>query len=117
MIRSLFVITLFLSACSGGIPRSEAPEDLMSHDKMVSVMTELVKLEAFIQSTYVSVERYHNSMKLSGDSLLKAEGVTYDQFDRSLDYYSERQDEIQSIYSDVLNELNKELGEIESSKE
>jgi hypothetical protein len=112
----LVPILIFLASCSDGIPRHEEPADLIPREKMVTLLTELSKLEAYIQVTYVSVDRYHKTMKVSGDSLLKAHDLTYDTFESSLDYYASHQEEMISINNDVLENLNKELGEVQSSK-
>ena len=76
-------------------------------------MQELVKLESHIETTYVSVAKYHKVMVNSGDSLLNSFDVTMKQFDQSLEYYGSRQEEMESIYSEALDKLNKELGELQ----
>ena len=53
----------------------------------------------------------------SGDSLLHSYGLTKPVFEKSMEYYGSRQLEMEDIYSEVLDELNKELGEIEAGKE
>lgn len=116
IIRTLF-IAFILGACTNGVERSEAPENLIPRDDMVEVLTELTKLEAAIQIKYVSIDKYHNAMRLSGDSVLNAHNVTYDAFDKSMEYYAVRQDEMIGLYSEVLDVLTKELGEIEDSEQ
>lgn len=113
MIRVLVISLLFLVSCSDGIPRIEEPDDLIPREKMVPLLTELVKLEAYITDEYGNITQYHKVMINSGDSLVKAHGFTKDQLEGSMDYYGSRQDEMQSIYKDVLEALNKELGELE----
>jgi len=116
MIRVLIISLLFLVSCSEQIPRVEEPDNLIPREKMVPLLTELVKLEAYITDEYGNITQYHQVMVNTGDSLLKANGFTKDQFEASIEYYGSRQEEMQSIYSDVLEELNKELGELERER-
>ncbi|MDX2361008.1 MAG: DUF4296 domain-containing protein [Crocinitomicaceae bacterium] len=109
----IIAILVLMASCTDGINRFDEPDNLIPRDKMVEIMTDLVKLEAHIQSEYVSVARFHKVMSNSGDALLEEYDITLDQFDKSIDYYGTRQDEMQSIYNDALNLLNKELGELQ----
>ena len=114
MKRLFFIALIFIiSACSEGIKRVEEPENLIPRDKMVNIMQELVKLESHIEATYISVAKYHKVMVNSGDSLLLSFDVTLEEFDQSMEYYGSRQDEMESIYSEALDKLNKELGELQ----
>ena len=116
MIRFLFIAMLILTSCSSGVPRIEKPDNLIPRDKMVPLLTELVKVEAYITDEYGSITEYHKVMVNSGDSLLKAKGFTKEQFEKSIEYYGSRQKEMMSIYTDVLERLNKDLGELQRKK-
>lgn len=106
---------LFFTACATEIERLEEPQNLIPKEKMTTILTEFSKLEAFVQSEYIQPGRYHKLMISSGDSLLKSYGENKASFEASLDYYSSRQNEISEMYEEVLERLNKELGEIQSS--
>ena len=79
---------------------------------MVSTMSELIKLESYIQGKYPSVAQYHHVMINSGDSLLKTFKLTKDQFEASLEYYGSHQDVMKGIYDEILDGFNKELGQL-----
>jgi len=114
MIRVFFIASLlFLASCTDGVKRFDEPENLIPREKMVNVMKDLVKLEAHIQSEYISVAKFHKVMENSGDALLEKYDITLEQFSESIDYYGSRQEEMKSIYEDALNILNKELGELQ----
>ena len=113
MIRILIISVLLFTACSPGIERIEEPDNLIEREKMIPLLTELVKLEAHITTEYNNIMQYHKVMTTTGDSLLKTKGVTKDQFEESMEYYGSRQDEMMGIYNEVLENLNKELGELE----
>lgn len=108
----LTVVLVVFSSCmdSEGIVRLAPPESLIERDEMVNVIKEMTKLEAHVQNSYISVARYNKVMVNSGDSLLEAMGYTREAFESSLDYYGSLQDEMITIYSDALDELNHELG-------
>ena len=112
--KKLFVITLlFLAGCSPSIDREEAPENLIEEKDMVEVMTELMKLEGHVQSKYNQLTRYYKVIDKSADSLFKAHGYTSEQFQESFSYYADQQGELLKIYQQVLENLNKEIVELE----
>ena len=115
MIRVLIISLLFLVSCSDGVPRVKEPKNLIPREKMIPILTELVKLEAYVTNEYGNIIEYHKVMINTGDSLLKAKGYTKKEFDKSLEYYGSRQDEMQEIYSEVLENLNKELGKLQGA--
>lgn len=109
------IIACFLTvSCSRDLDRGEKPEGLLTEEKMVDVITDMITLEAHIQLRYSQVGRYHKVMKASGDSLLATHKVTPEEYSKSMDYYSVRQDEMQTIYNDVMNRLNDQLGKIQA---
>lgn len=117
MIR-LFIISIILivSSCSSSLMEIEAPDNLLPKEKMVEVMKELVKLESHIQSNYPSVSEYNKMMINSGNALFEKLGVKEEDFEASMDYYGTHQKEMKEIYNEVLDELNSELGELQSFK-
>lgn len=105
---------LFLIGCSSEIERRPEPENLIPKDKMIVVVREMVKLESHIQAKYTQVSTYNKVMVRSGDSLLQTFNLTKEKFESSLDYYGSRQELMEEIYTQALEDLNKELGELES---
>lgn len=108
------IALLLFTGCASEIDRLEEPKNLIPKEKMLTILTEFTKLEAYIQSEYVQPGRYHKVMVNSGDSLLKVYGETKASFEASIEYYGSRQDEMSKMYEEVLERLNKELGEIQS---
>ena len=114
---SVIFLIILLSACGNGdkeiVDRLPEPEDLIPREDMTQVLFEMAKLEGYIVSNYGSVDKYHKMMLNSGDSLLKSLSITPEQYEQSLLYYGSRQDLMQEINDDVLDELTNELGELE----
>ena len=115
MIKYVVIALICLvSSCSSGVMEIEKPDNLIPRPKMVAVMKELVKLEAHIQGTYPSVSEYNKVMLNSSDTLFKRLKVDGDDFESSLDYYGSHQELMKEIYDEVLDELNSELGALQS---
>lgn len=108
----LVIAVFLLSACSGEIHPPDAPDDLIPRDSMVLVLRDLVVIEAFVQGEYQQVGTYYKTMSRSGKQCLKKFGIHPKRFERSYDYYVSRQEELQSIYSEVIDSLNKEVNEL-----
>lgn len=118
MIRFVTIsLLIIVSSCSRSIERIPEPKDLVPRKKMVTVLKEMMKLEAHIQTNYGGVGSYYKVMQRSGDSLLSIYSLDRMSFESSLDYYGSRQDEMKKIYDDALNQLNEELGKLEAEEE
>ncbi len=112
--RFLVLVAVFaLSACTSHIQKPEAPDDLIERDSMVVILRELVVLEAHVELRYQQVTNYYKIMSASGKACLKRYNVSPERFDRSYDYYVSRQQELQSIYSEVLDSLNREVNQLQ----
>jgi len=109
------LIVLF-SSCSPGVERMEKPSNLIEKEKMVSILTELMKLEGHVSAKHVQLTKYYKVISNSGDSLLKARGCTPEQFQTSMDYYAFQQIELRKMYGQVLDNLNKEMVELEKNQ-
>ena len=81
---------------------------------MIQVLKEMMQLEAHIQANYGQVTTYYKVMERSGDSLLKSHQVSRKSYEASMDYWGSRQDEMQKMYAEALEQMNEELGELET---
>lgn len=114
--RLLLLSFLFFYACSPGLNKREEPENLIPKKNMISIVQEMVVMEAHIQSKIPSVSKYHKVMTNSGDSILSIHNVSRVQYESSLEFYAKNQIDLQEIYDEALDDLNKEQAVIESSK-
>lgn len=108
-------IFLVLVSCNEGIKYPDPPNNLIPREKMIHVITELSQLEAYIQDTYPGVNRYHKTMLNSVDSLFVVEGITHEQFEASMDYYSSDQNDMAKMYDEAIQRLSRELGELQDN--
>ena len=110
----VFSFAFLLFSCADGLDRLPGGDEVLSKDKMIVVTKDMVKLESFVQSNYRNVAEYHKIMITSGDSILKKHNVTRAQFSGSMEYYGSRQLEMQEIYAEILDDLNKEMAELQA---
>lgn len=111
--RYLICISLlFLTACHSTVERYPAPENLLSKEKMIALMTDLMKVEGHIQIRDISVSKYYKTAEKSGNRIFKQHQVTVSQFEEAMKYYGSRQAEMEEIYNEILNILNDELAEL-----
>jgi hypothetical protein len=103
-----FILFFLVAACSDGMSGISKPNDLIPRDTMVMILKDMSLLESHIQAKYTHVSRFQETMKRSGKKLLDTYGVSHDRFDRSMDYYGSRQEEMLSIYTEILDSLNSE---------
>jgi Domain of unknown function (DUF4296) len=112
----LFIIAGLLAVrCSGDIDTPEAPDDLIGRDTMVMVIRDLSVLESYAQMRYQLVNNYHKVMKSSGRVCLQKYGIDPRRFEQSYNYYASQQDELQSIYTEVMDSLTKEVNTLKVS--
>lgn len=97
----IFIITCFLSSCQN-IEEVKKPDNLISEDKMVDVLTELAILNSAknknkrdLEATGLQPDTYLYS-KYKIDSLQLAESTTY---------YAKNYDQFESIYQEVKQNL------------
>lgn len=112
MLRAMCIVFLFLLAACSSAPVStiddSPPKDLIPHAKMVTVMVDVHLLEA-------GITIHDGNAATTGKpkepipfyDVMKKNGVTKDQYDRSFRYYSLHLDEMNRLYDEVLSELTR----------
>lgn len=104
----LILLIFICFSCEDQLAPMSRPDDLIPRDTMVMCLKEISVIESYIQAKYVHVSRFQKIMKLTGNKILKKYNLTHSRFERSMDYYGSRQDEMSSIYTQILDSLNKD---------
>lgn len=104
----LLFLFIGLYSCTNKLEKS-APDNLIARDTMVLLLKDLSLIEAHIQNEYVHVSRFQKTMILSGDKILEKYKISRDRLNESMDYYGSHQSEMQSIYTEILDSLNREV--------
>lgn len=107
-------LVLLLFSCKSTIERFPEPENLIPRDTMVIILQDLIVLESHVISRYPEVNTFRDLMRNSGDSLLAKYHVNFKRFDQSINYYGSRQDEMQSIYTEVQDSLTWKMNQLET---
>ena len=105
-------LILFFASCKTEVKRFDEPENLIPRDSMVLIMEELTVLESYISTKYPMMHVNEKVMRKSGDAILKKYHISFKRFDESVSYYGSRQDEMQSIYTEVQDSLNWKLNHL-----
>jgi len=110
----LYIIIGFLIVASGcsNNKKTDKPENLIHRDKMVQVLADIQLIEASI--------KLNNNRKLKKEEytyyyyqyLFEKHNITQEDFNTSLEYYQAHISTLDTIYIDVVSELNKLQGEI-----
>jgi hypothetical protein len=88
------------------------PDDLIPVDSFTPVLRDLMVLEAHIQGKYVQLHHYADIMLESADSLFADYGITADRFERSLMFYGQQQDLLDSMYTQIIDTLNLRMAKL-----
>lgn len=103
---------ILLTGCRGDIRLPDPPDDLIGRDSMVIVLRELVVIESVVQTRYQNINTFYRIMSASGKKCLKKYRISPERFERSYDYYVTREKELQGIYAEVIDSLNREVSEL-----
>lgn len=106
--RSLLFLLVILAfgSCSDPMEGASKPNDLVPRDTMVMVLKDMTLMESHIQTKYIHVSHFQETMKKSGKLILDNYHLSHKRYEESMDYYGSRQDLMQSIYSEILDSLN-----------
>lgn len=102
--RKFFLTALVIvSACS---PESNEPEDLISKEQMITLLTEVHILEAKIKGLKIRPSDSANVVYDHYEKLLFADfNISQDQYERSFNYYVDNTTEFKKIYDAVVDTL------------
>lgn len=106
------VVLVFMAACQSNTYGKKKPADLISRDTLVMALKDLSLIESHIQDKYVHVGVFKGLMKRSGEQVLKTYRLTPYRFEETMDYYGSHQLMLQSVYTQVLDSLNKEASKM-----
>jgi hypothetical protein len=97
-----FVLLSALAAC-----REEAkkPDDILSRDEMVKVLTELYIAEQKVTTLALGIDSSRKAFDLMQHKVFDRTGVPDSVFKRSINYYVEHPKELEQIYSVLVDSL------------
>lgn len=102
----ILLATVCLSACR---PKS-VPPDVMDEQRMASFMQEAYLIEGyFAVETGFMYDTLRPEMIAAYDSLLSANGITREEFEHSMDWYTHHPEFFKRVHDTVLARFDREL--------
>jgi hypothetical protein len=112
----LFLFCALFSCTPIEDKRVSIPADVLPEEKMAQVMVDIHLLEAALNvGTYAKDNMTMQNIRPSSD-ILKKNGVTKPEYDRSFDFYSRNPKLLAEVYNLVLNDLSKMQAEVMTRK-
>jgi len=116
MIKKIaFLVVLSITfSCSEEIKLFPKPSNLIPRDTMVMVLKDLSILESHVKSQFPQANQNYKTLRKSGQIVLKKYNLDTTRLNSSISYYGSRQKEMQSINSQVLDSINRQMTELQS---
>jgi|ERR1039458_9699160 hypothetical protein len=106
----IVLMPLIIQSCSA--PVVVIPNDVLSQEKMVEVLTDIHLAESAITLKFTNKDTSKLQAKVFYDFVYKAHKTTKEQFSKSYDFYVAHPELLNKIYDDVLIELSKKQAEV-----
>ena len=101
----LLVVSLVLMTCFS-CKEKEQPQNVLPPAEMVKILGDLYVTEEMINKLNVDRDSSTKAFDYLDNKIFEKYGIADTLFKRSLNYYLERPDEIEKIYSAVIDSLN-----------
>ena len=111
-----FLIILIFAACSSDDQKVIIPENILSKEKMATVMVDVHLLEAALNIRTFSRDQVAMNTINPNSNILKKNNITKKQYDDSFEFYSKHPLLFSEVYQLVLNNLSKLQAEIVTKK-
>ncbi len=108
-------ILFFLISCSSELKLKDKPKNLISKDSMVVLLKDLSILESHINLKYPQIQTSYKTIINSSELIFKKYNIDTNRFNSSMEYYIVHQKDMQAIYSQVLDSINREITELSTS--
>ena len=99
----MVVVVIFALSCSN---QNRVPEGILSQEQMVSVMTELYILEQKLSTLGIKRDSIGQVFDVMKEKVFAEAGITDSAFRKSLNYYMDRPQTMELIYTSLVDSLN-----------
>lgn len=105
--RKTFALLLLFLISLGCSKEKKIPEGVLPKEKMIEVMVDFQVVEAAIlqQQNHLQDVKFYTNYYY--DSVLKKNGISRQEFKRSIDWYKNNMEELDKMYGEVLTRLSK----------
>ena len=102
----LLILTCLLFSCSNS--DEKIPENILSETKFELLLKEIHLAEgAFELNKSKGIEQAQNTLASSYRNIYTEKGVTEEEFQLTLEYYSNHPEKLEKIYTHILEQLTK----------
>lgn len=99
---------IVIAACgNGNKPQEKRPDDIIPKAKMIDLMVDMYIIESANNMRMMDRDTLKPSYGDFFATTMEKYDVTLDEFERSLQYYSEKPEDINEIYDETLERLSK----------
>ena len=110
-----FLLMCLVLSCSEK-PTTAMPEGILSEKKMISVLTDIQLIEGAVSKKLIDRSINNKESTRYYAKTFEKHDITRQQFDESLNFYTENPKDLQKIYEKVLVELSKIKAELQNAK-
>jgi hypothetical protein len=105
-IPSVILCLIFLSC---GNPKTEIPQDILSKNSFIGLLKDIHLAEAkFELHKTKGMENAKNELAHNYKTIYEIHEISPDDFDKTLDYYAQHPEQLEKIYTRVLEQLTKD---------
>lgn len=110
-----FLLICFVLSCTEKAT-TKIPEGILSEAKMISLLTDIQLIEGAVSKKMIDRAANKKESSRYYRKAFEKHGITRDQFDESINFYTENPKDMQEIYEKVLVELSKIKADLENTK-
>jgi hypothetical protein len=100
-------LSLILLSC--GNPKTEIPQDILSENIFIDLLKDIHLAEAkFELHKTKGMENAKNELAHNYSTIYETHEITPDDFDKTLAYYAQHPEQLEKIYTSVLEQLTKD---------
>ena len=104
---SSLILCLILLSC--GDTKTEIPKDILSENSFISLLKDIHLAEAkFELHKTKGMGNAKNELAHNYSTIYGTHEITLDDFDKTLDYYAQHPEQLEKIYTRVLEQLTKD---------
>lgn len=107
---------LLASSCNYELEQIEQPNDLIPKDSFTNILKDMMVLEAYVKTQKNNVHDFHKAIPASADSIFDSHGIDSSRYISSMKYYSEKQEILMEVYSEIQDEVILESANLQESK-
>ena len=100
------LLLLFITACDNMSP--DKPAGLIDADKMSVILEDVLLLESHYQSKFGVPGIYKDALDESVNRLLRKNGVSRKQFEKSYRYFASHPEEFKALNTRIMDRLSRE---------